>query len=224
MISFDGVAVERQGRTILDSVSLDMAERRIGVIGANGSGKSTLARLINGLILPSRGTVRVDGLSTAADVDGVRRRVGFVFQNPDNQIVFPSVAEDLAFGLKNQGLDKQAIEKRVGDILAQFGLDDLAESPTYHLSGGEKQMVALLGVLIMDPKIVVLDEPTTLLDRRNSRALRRTLDALEQMLIVVTHDLEMLRDFDRVICLDGGHVHADGPPTDVIAAYEAISE
>jgi len=223
MISFDGVAVERQGRTILDSVSLDMAERRIGVIGANGSGKSTLARLINGLILPSRGTVRVDGLSTAADVDGVRRRVGFVFQNPDNQIVFPSVAEDLAFGLKNQGLDKQAIEKRVGDILAQFGLDDLAERPTYHLSGGEKQMVALLGVLIMDPKIVVLDEPTTLLDRSNSRALRRTLDALEQMLIVVAHDLEMLRDFDRVICLDGGHVHADGTPTDVIAAYEAIS-
>lgn len=223
MISFDGVAVERQGRTILDGVSVDMAERRIGVIGANGSGKSTFARLINGLILPSKGTVRVDGLSTAADVDGVRRRVGFVFQNPDNQIVFPSVAEDLAFGLKNQGLDKQAIDKRVGDILTQFGLGDLAERPTYHLSGGEKQMIALLGVLIMSPKVIVLDEPTTLLDRRNSRALRRTLDTLEQTLIVVTHDLDMLRDFDRVLCLDGGRIHADGTPADVIAAYEAIS-
>ncbi len=223
MISFESVSVARQGRTILGGVSLDLTECRIGIIGANGSGKSTLVRLINGLILPTQGTVRVDGLTTAANVDAVRQKVGFVFQNPDNQIVFPSVAEDLAFGLKNQGLDKHVIDKRVGDILARFDLGDLADRPTYHLSGGEKQMIALLGVLIMEPEVIVLDEPTTLLDRRNSRALLRTLEALDQMLIVITHDLDMLRGFDRVLCLDGGGIHADGAPAEVIAAYEAIS-
>lgn len=223
MIVFDGVSVDRQGRAVLDNIELDLAERRIGIIGANGSGKSTFARLINGLVAPSRGAVRVGGLSTVTDADEVRRRVGFVFQNPDNQIVFPSVAEDLAFGLKNRGMDKQAIETRIKDTLERYALSDLAERPTYHLSGGEKQMIALLGVLIMEPDIIVLDEPTTLLDRRNSRALRRTLDALEQMLIVVTHDLEMVRDYARAICLHQGRVYADGPPADVIAAYEAVS-
>lgn len=222
MIAFEDVGVILQGRQVLHDVSLQLTERRIAVIGANGSGKSTLARLTNGLLVPNTGTVRVDGISTSADADAVRSRVGFVFQNPDNQIVFPSVAEDMAFGLKNMGLDAETRARKVTEALETYGLSHLAERATYHLSGGEKQMIALLGVLIMAPTYIVLDEPTTLLDRRNARALARRLADLPQSLIVVTHDLELIADFDRAICLHEGRVLADGAPGEVIAAYKAL--
>ena len=162
MIAFEAVSLERGGRLVLDRLDLQLTERRIGVIGANGSGKSSFVRLLNGLLLPTSGTVRVFDLDTKRAAREVRRRVGFVFQNPDNQIVYPSVGEDLAFGLKPLKLPKPEIAARVGQTLAEAGLAGFEERLAHELSGGERQMVAIAGVAILRPDLLVLDEPTTL--------------------------------------------------------------
>ena len=141
---------------VLKDVNLSITEHRIGIIGANGSGKSTFARLLNGLLIPDEGTVTVDGIDTREDAKAVRRRVGFVFQNPDNQIVFPVVEEDVAFGLRNLKLPKEEIARRVDTVLARYRLGHLRDRPTHLLSGGEKQMLAISAVLVMEPRYVVL--------------------------------------------------------------------
>jgi len=206
-------------RPVLSDVTLTLAERRIGVVGANGSGKSTFARLLNGLLLPGRGAVLVDGIDTRRDARAVRRRVGFVFQDPDVQIVYPTVEEDLAFGLKNLRLDKAEVARRVDAALDRFGLAAQRRQSAHVLSGGEKQLLAIAGVLAMEPATVVFDEPTTLLDLRNRRRIAAAIRDLPQQAIVVTHDLDLLADFDRVVALDEGRVLADGPPAAVIDAY-----
>ena len=205
--------------SVLKDVNLRLSEHRIGVIGANGSGKSTFARLLNGLLIPDEGTVRVDGIDTREDVKAVRRRVGFVFQNPDNQIVFPIVEEDVAFGLKNLKLPKDEIARRVDTVLDKYRLGHLREHATHLLSGGEKQMLAISAVLVMEPEYVVLDEPMTLLDLRNKQLIVEILREIEQPVVLVTHDLEHLRDFDRVIVFDDGAVTADGRPDAAIREY-----
>lgn len=222
MIELDEVTCDLGGRRVLQDVDVVLAERRVGVIGANGSGKSTLARLLNGLVLPTKGRVRVDGLDTDKDVRAVRRRVGFVFQDPDAQIVYPTVAEDVAFGLRNRGLGKPAIDERVEAVLRQYGLWELRDQPAHLLSGGEKQLLALAAVLVTEPAYLVLDEPTTLLDLGNSRRIAGVLDSLPQPVVAVSHDLALLEDFDRVVVLDRGRVVADGPARDSIAAYRAM--
>src|SRR6478752_10522305 len=151
-------------RQVLGGVDLRLTEHRIGIVGANGSGKSTLARMINGLVSPTSGTVTVDGLDATAKGREVRRRVGFVFTDPDNQIVMPTVAEDVGFSLRRSGLTKEQLADRVAQILDRFGLAGHADHPTHLLSGGQKQLLAIAGVLAMRPARVVFDEPTTLLD------------------------------------------------------------
>ncbi|HEY9058141.1 MAG TPA: ABC transporter ATP-binding protein, partial [Aurantimonas sp.] len=168
MIELAGVSLERSGRRILTDLDLRLTERRIAIIGANGSGKSTFARLLNGLILPTAGQVAVDGLDTRTKGREVRRQVGFVFQNPDNQIVYPTVGEDLAFGLRGRSVAAD-IPGKVDHTLDRFGLNGFGDRLVHELSGGERQMVALAGVMILEPAWLVLDEPTTLLDRRNTR-------------------------------------------------------
>ena len=205
--------------SVLKDVNLSIGEHRIGVIGANGSGKSTFARLLNGLLIPDEGTVRVDGIDTREDVKAVRRRVGFVFQNPDNQIVFPIVEEDVAFGLKNLKLPKDEIARRVDTVLDKYRLGHLREHATHLLSGGEKQMLAISAVLVMEPEYVVLDEPMTLLDLRNKALIVEIIREIEQPVVLVTHDLDYLRDFDRVIVFDDGAVTADGRPDAAIREY-----
>ena len=205
--------------SVLKDVNLSIGEHRIGVIGANGSGKSTFARLLNGLLIPDEGTVRVDGIDTREDVKAVRRRVGFVFQNPDNQIVFPIVEEDVAFGLKNLKLPKDEIARRVDTVLDKYRLGHLREHATHLLSGGEKQMLAISAVLVMEPEYVVLDEPMTLLDLRNKALIVEIIREIEQPVVLVTHDLDHLRDFDRVIVFDDGAVTADGRPDAAIREY-----
>jgi biotin transport system ATP-binding protein len=218
-VAFQGASVTIDGRDILKAATLAIKERRVGIIGANGSGKSTFARLINGLIAPSTGTVSVDGLDTVKDAAKVRRAVGFVFQNPDNQIVFPIVSEDVAFGLKNQRLPKAEIAQRLDAEFARFGIAHLAERAAHSLSGGEKQLVALAAVLVMRPKLIVFDEPTTLLDLKNRNRLAAAIAALGQSAIVVTHDLELIRNFDRVLVIEEGQVVADDTPAAAIAWY-----
>jgi len=206
-------------RVVLAGVNLRLDERRIAIIGSNGSGKSTFARLLNGLVLPSAGEVLVGGVSTARDSKAIRRRVGFVFQNPDNQIVMPTVTEDLAFGLKNLKLPADQIRQRVEAVLTRYGLNDFGDHPAHLLSGGQKQMLAIASVLIMEPEIIVFDEPTTALDHRNKRLIARFIADLPQRVIVVSHDLELLQDFDRMIAFEAGRVVLDGAPTDVAPRY-----
>jgi biotin transport system ATP-binding protein len=206
-------------RVVLDGIDLQLTERRIGIVGANGSGKSTLARMINGLIRPSSGSVSVDGLDTARQGGDVRRRVGFVFTDPDNQIVMPTVAEDVAFSLRRSGLGRDEIAGRVAELLARFGLDGHADHPTHLLSGGQKQLLALAAVLIRRPAVLVADEPTTLLDLRNARMVAALLAGLDEQLILVTHHLDLLTDFDRVVVIDDGRVLIDDRPGPALAAY-----
>jgi biotin transport system ATP-binding protein len=219
VIELADVTVEYDGRRVLGGVDLRLTERRIGVIGQNGSGKSTLARLLNGLVLPDAGVVRVDGLDTRTAGRRVRAKVGFVFQNPDNQIVFPIVAEDMAFGLKNLGLPRKEIPDRVRAALDEYGIAGLAERQSHSLSGGEKQLVALASVLVMRPELVVFDEPTTMLDLRNRNRLRTAIDAMPQSAIVVTHDLDLLTGYDRVLVVHDGAIACDGPPAEAIGWY-----
>lgn len=204
---------------VLRDVDLRISERRVGVIGANGSGKSTFARLLNGLLVPDEGVVRVDGIDTREDVKAVRRRVGFVFQNPDNQIVFPIVEEDVAFGLKNLKLPKDEVARRIDAVLERYRLAHLRDHATHLLSGGEKQMLAISAVLVMEPRYIVLDEPMTLLDLRNKRLVTEIIREIEQPVVLVTHDLDHIKDFDRVIVFHDGSVTADGVPDAAIREY-----
>ncbi len=219
MIVLDGVSHAFDGRPVLADVSLTLAERRIGVVGANGSGKSTFARLLNGLVVPSAGRVLVDGIDTRRDAKAARRKVGFVFQNPDHQIVMPIVAEDLAFGLKPRGLGKAEIAARVDAALARYDLAHLRDRPVHQLSGGEKQLIALSAVLVLEPAFLVMDEPTTLLDLRNRNRLAEAVAALPQPAVVVTHDLDFITGFDRVLMIEDGRLAADGPPAEVLPFY-----
>lgn len=204
---------------VLSDITLRLPERRIAVLGANGSGKSTFARLLNGLILPRTGEVRFNNRSTAQDGKTIRREVGFVFQNPDNQIVMPTLAEDIAFGLKNLGLAESEIKARIAQELARYDLTAFADHPIHTLSGGQKQLAALIGVLVMHPRAIVLDEPSTLLDHRNRRRLMQALDGLDQQIVMITHDLEIASSFERVLVFEAGRILADGAPDAAIARY-----
>jgi biotin transport system ATP-binding protein len=209
-------------RTVLADVTVRLGEQRVGVIGANGSGKSTFARLLNGLVLPSAGTVRVDGLDTRADGREVRRRVGFCFTDPDAQIVMPTVAEDIAFGLRRRGLSRTEVAHRVEAALASYGLAGHADHPAHLLSGGQKQLLALASVLVTEPALLVMDEPTTLLDLRNAQLIARVVASLPQQVVLVTHHLELLAGFDRVLVFDEGRLVADDVPEAAVQHYRKL--
>jgi biotin transport system ATP-binding protein len=211
-----------QSRVVLRDVDLTLSEQRIGVVGANGSGKSTFARLLNGLVLPSRGTVRVDGLDTRRDGREVRRRVGFCFTDPDAQIVMPTVAEDVAFGLRRRGLSKAEVAGRVQATLAAYGLAGHADHPAHLLSGGQKQLLALSSVLVTEPDVLVLDEPTTLLDLRNTATVQRVVRDLPHQVVLVTHHLDLLSDFDRVLVFDESRLVYDGQPDAAVKHYREL--
>ena len=221
-ICLEDVHVRLGGRDVLRGVTLEITERRVAVVGANGSGKSTLARLLNGLVLPTSGRVLVDGLDTRRRGRDVRRRVGFVFADPDAQIVMPTVAEDVAYSLRRSGLSKRQVAARVAAELERQGLADHADHPAHLLSGGQKQLLALSSVLAADPRLVVADEPTTLLDLRHARAVTARFAALEQHVVLVTHALDLVSGFDRVLVVDGGRVVADDVPDVAVPAYRRL--
>jgi biotin transport system ATP-binding protein len=221
-IVFEHVTHRYDDDDVLRDVSLRLIERRIGVIGANGSGKSTLARLVNGLVTPTSGRVIVDGLDVARHGREVRRRVGFVFTNPDNQIVMPTVREDVAFSLRRLRLDAADAAARVERALARFGLTEIADRPAHRLSGGQKQLLALAAVLVAEPAVIVADEPTTLLDARNTQLVERHFAQLDEQVILVTHRLEAVESFDRVLVVEGGRIVADGTPDEALVAYRSV--
>lgn len=209
-------------RQVLTDVTVRLVEQRIGVIGANGSGKSTFARLINGLVLPSAGQVRVDGLDTRRDGKAVRREVGFCFTDPDSQIVMPTVAEDIGFGLRRRGLSREEVSRRVRSALSTYRLEAHADHPAHLLSGGQKQLLALAAVLVTEPKVLVMDEPTTLLDLRNARMIGEVVAGLPQQVVLVTHHLELLEDFNRVLVFDEGRMVLDAPPDEAVGYYRKL--
>lgn len=218
-IVFDHVSVAFDERNVLNDVSLELTEQRIGIVGANGSGKSTLIRLINGLGSPTAGTVTVDGLDVEKNGKEVRRKVGFVFSDAENQIVMPTVEDDIAFSLRRVKMPKADKQQKVQDMLERFNLADHATQSPHFLSGGQKQLLALASVLILEPDVIIADEPTTLLDLRNRIKIKNVFAELPQQLIVVSHDLDFIADFDRVICIDNHSIVADGEPSEVIQTY-----
>lgn len=224
LIEFRKAAVTYDGEPVLQPLTVSLAEQRIGIIGSNGSGKSTTVRMINGLIEPTSGEVLYDGLSPQSDGKEIRKRVGFVFSDAESQIVMPRVADDVAFSLRRFKLQRDEVRRRVTEALDRFELADRAEHSPHTLSGGEKQMLALASVLVIQPDTIIADEPTTLLDLRNRRRIVRELLALQQQLIVVTHDLGMLREFERVLVIDDGSLVFDGDPNDAIEFYTDLMD
>lgn len=223
-IEFRGAAVTYDGEQILAPLTATLDEQRVGIIGSNGSGKSTTVRLINGLIEPTSGQVLYDELTPQKHGKDIRKRVGFVFSDAESQIVMPRVADDVAFSLRRFKLPREEVKRRVAEALERFELADRAEHSPHTLSGGEKQLLALASVLVIEPDTIIADEPTTLLDLRNRRRIVRELTSLDQQLIVVTHDLEMLRDFDRVLVIDDGALAYDGTPDNAIAFYTDLMD
>jgi biotin transport system ATP-binding protein len=221
MIDLESVSVELDGRLVLDEVTVQLDQHRIAVIGANGSGKSTFARLLDGLVTPTRGTARVLGFDVARDAKRMRAEVGFVFTNPDAQILMPTVAEDVRLSLKGSGLDRSTIDARVASVLAAYGLAAHADAPAYSLSGGQKQLLALASVLVREPKLVIADEPTTLLDLGNARRIGTLLiEELPAQLVVVTHDLELAARCDIALRFHEGRLVELGDPAAVVERYQ----
>ena len=218
-ITFDRAAANYSGRQILQPTTLTLTEKRIGIIGENGGGKSTLVRLINGLGAVTGGTVTYEGMNVAKQAKEIRKKVGFIFSDADNQIVMPTVAEDIAFSLRKRKLSKTQRNQLVQEALEHFGLADHADTSPHLLSGGQKQLLALAAVLILNPTTIIADEPTTLLDLRNRLHIRNIFAQLEQQVIVVTHDLDFIVDFDRVIRVSAGEIVDDGEPKEVIDRY-----
>lgn len=208
--------------TILADVNATLTEHRIALIGANGSGKSTLARLINGLVSPSTGRVVVDGMDVAEQGPAVRRRVGFVFTQPAAQLVMPTVLEDVAMSLRRSIPDKAERNVRAREVIDSFDLGNRANASVHALSGGQQQLLALAGVLATDPSIVVADEPTTLLDLRNSIAIADRLFDLAQQLVLVTHDLDLASRCDRALLVHDGRIAYDGTPMEAVATYRSL--
>ncbi len=206
-------------RVLLHPTSLELRERRIAVIGANGSGKSTLLRLLNGLVLPTVVRVLVDGLDTARQGREVRRLVGFVFTDPLAQLVLATPADDVELSLRSLVRNRSERRAEAQRLLAERGLAGVADQSVYDLSGGERQLVALTSVLAAQPRILVADEPTTLLDLRNRDLVRDALTGVEQQVILATHDLELAAAADRVLVVDQGRIAADDTPSSAIAAY-----
>ena len=222
-IVFTGAAVDYAGRLALHPLTLRLHERRIGVIGLNGSGKTTFARLINGLVKPTSGYVTVDGLDTVEKEEAARGKTGFIFQNPQHQMILPILAEDIAFGLKNRGLAAAEITRLTDAVLQRFGIVHLARRRVHELSGGENQLGAIASVLVTGPDLLILDEPTNQLDLRNRALIARTIAAIDEQVIVITHDLSLIEHFDRVLLFHEGRLAADGPPGQTIDTYKDIA-
>lgn len=194
----------------------------IAIVGLNGSGKSTLAKMFNGLIVPDIGNVFIDGLSTkdSKSIWEIRKKCGFVFQNPDNQIVASIVEEDIAFGPENLGFSSEKISQKVDEALRMVEMEEYREHQTYKLSGGQKQRVAIAGVLAMESECIILDEPTTMLDPKGRKEVLETIIRLNKnegkTIILVTHNVDEIMHADRVVVMDKGSIALIEKPKNII--------
>ena len=209
----------------LDGVSFDVEKGSfVAIVGSNGSGKSTIAKHMNALLLPTSGTVLVDGMDTARVCETapweIRKKVGMVFQNPDNQLVSSIVEDDVAFGPENIGIDPAEIRRRVDESLELVGMYEHRKKGPHLLSGGQKQRIAIAGVIAMDPECVVFDEPTAMLDpkgRREIMSIIKKLHSQGRTVVLITHFMEEAAEADRIIIMEHGKVHADGTPAEIFS-------
>lgn len=219
---------EEGAKPAVDNLTLSIDEGSfVAVLGHNGSGKSTLAKLIGGILLPTWGQVTVCGMDTSDEknLDDIREQVGMVFQNPDNQIVSSVVEEDVAFAPENLGVPYEELVKRVADALETVGMSEYATHSTSLLSGGQKQRIAIAGILAMQPKVLVLDEPTAMLDPKGRRSIMEVLHRLAQSgitVILITHHMDEAVQADRVIVVDDGKILLDGAPHNVFAQEDVL--
>ena len=228
-VHFSYTTAEGVAPVVLDGVTLDIAEGSfVAVLGHNGSGKSTLAKHMNAILLPSGGTVYVDGIDTADEerLLEIRRTVGMVFQNPDNQIVANVVEEDVAFAPENLGVPPEEIRQRVDDALKAVGMYEFREHAPHLLSGGQKQRIAIAGVIAMQPRCIVLDEPTAMLDPIGRADVLRTIKALNRergvTVVLITHHMDEAAQADRLVVMSKGRVVADGVPKEVFSHVEEL--
>ncbi len=218
-VILDDVSLVRGKSEVLKQISLRLNEKRIGIIGNNGSGKSSLIKLINGLNLPDKGRVEVFGYDTRRHQEYLPAKVGFIFQNPDHQIIFPTVLEELVFGLEQLGKESSDAELVARDYLRQYRCESLADRAVHTLSEGQKQLVCILAILVMQPRLLLLDEPFSSLDLPTRTRLVSLLDESVERMILVSHDLETLSGLERVIWMHEGEVHRDGSACDTLDDY-----
>ena len=221
VVRLSDVDLTLAGTRILSGLNLTLSERRVGIVGRNGSGKSTLARVMTGLVAADAGLVEVMGIDVARDRKEAIRTIGILFQNPDHQIIFPTVAEELAFGLRQQGRSKKDARAVAQATLEKFGRAEWAERSIETLSQGQKHLVCLMAVLALEPSVIVLDEPFTGLDIPTTRSLQRYLDRLAPTLVHITHDVASLEGYERVVWIEAGRVHRDGAADEVLNEYLA---
>lgn len=220
-ISIRGLGYAAEGRSILRDLNFTTSAKRIGIVGRNGSGKSTLAKLLSGLIAPSEGTVRLGGVDPETDRAKAIETVGVLFQNPDHQIIFPSVIEELIFGLLQLGAPKPNAIDEARALLKDFGKSHWEEAATHTLSQGQKHLLCLMAVVLMKPKLIILDEPFAGLDLPTKLQLGRYLSKFEGQLLHISHDPADISDYDEVIWIDGGTLKAHGPADETLARYLA---
>ena len=228
-VRFSYVTAEGVAPIVLDGVSLSIEEGSfVAVLGHNGSGKSTLAKHFNSILLPTGGKVYVDGMDTAdeARLLAIRRTVGMVFQNPDNQIVANVVEEDVAFAPENLGVPPEEIRRRVDDALKAVGMYEFREHAPHLLSGGQKQRIAIAGVIAMQPRCIVLDEPTAMLDPIGRADVLRTIKELNRQrgvtVVLITHHMDEAAQADRLVVMTKGRVIADGTPKEIFQDVEGL--
>ena len=209
VMELQGITLTRDQTTVFAGLSLLLTEPRIGLIGLNGAGKSSLLRLLKGLLAPDAGVVLSDP-----------QALGFVFQNPEHQLLFPTVMEELCFGQIERGISKSEAERAARDLLAHHHCGMLADRATHELSDGQKQLVCIFSALADGSKALLMDEPCSSLDHRSTSHVMNIIRQLPQQVIMATHHLRLLDGFDRVIWLDGGGIRADGDPESIIADYK----
>lgn len=219
VIEVSNVSLTLQGKRILENISFSGSERRIGVVGRNGSGKTTLARVIAGLVTPDAGQVRIAGVDVARNRTKAIATVGILFQNPDHQIIFPTVEEEVAFGLTQLGQSKAQAQAGAERILEEFGKSHWATAAVHELSQGQKQLLCLMSVFAMSPKLILLDEPFSGLDLPTRTQLERYLREFDAQVVHISHDPAVLADYDRVLWIDEGRVLVDGAAMPTLAAF-----
>ena len=225
LIEFESVSVSFDAKTALDNVNLRLDQKRIGVIGLNGSGKSTFARLLNGLISPTSGTVTVGEVNPANNPKAARQQTGFIFSNPDIQIIMPTVLEDVSFTLRSSKLAKDEIRSKALAVLQRFGIEHLADQAAHSLSSGQKQLLAISAIMVAEPKLIVADEPTALLDLANARLVASVLlEQIEQQVVLVTHDLDLAAKCDILLRFADAKLIEIGEPAAVISSYLAENQ
>ena len=227
MIEFQNVSFAyEKDRLVLRDLSFRIGDgEAVGLIGANGAGKSTVMKLLLGLIAPTEGSILVDGIRVEKkSLPEIRRKLGFVLQNSDNQMFMPTVYEDMIFAPLNYGLSREEAERRVDTALERLGMQELKHRHNHRISGGEKRMAAIATILAMEPEAVLMDEPSSALDPCNRRRVINIIRELPQTKLITSHDLDMILDTcERVILLSGGRIVADGP-ADVILRDKALLE